>query len=336
MPVHPLIFEPIFIRKIWGGRRIERLYPNKKLPADMPIGESWEVCDLETDQSVVAVGPAKGKTLGELVKEWGKDLIGGAELFFGRFPLYIKFLDATETLSVQVHPDAAMAKKLSGEVREKHEAWYILLAEGDAAIYRGLKGEVTREQFEAAIRKGTVEETLIRIPVKQGDMFYLPSGTVHALGAGVVVAEVQTPSNVTYRVFDWNRVDAATGKPRQLHVEQAVECIHFGDSAPADQQRSHMASHWTTVTRLVTCDSFIVEKVRMVEGMEQEIPYSEMMVWMVLEGNGAVEYGRGELIDFEAGHVMVLPAGLKNAKIKTGQDCVWLEVTMPIRGESGP
>lgn len=330
MDVHPLIFEPIFKRKIWGGRRIEALFPHKRLPADVLIGESWEVCDLETAQSVVAVGPAKGKTLGELVEAWGRDLMGGAGLFFGRFPLYIKFLDAVQMLSVQVHPDAAMARKLGGEVREKHEAWYVFLAEGDAAIYRGIKSDVTREQFEAAIRNGSVEETLIRVPVKEGDMYYLPSGTVHALGAGVLVAEVQTPSDVTYRVFDWNRVDPTTGQPRDLHVEQALECIHFGESAPAPEPRSHVASNWTTVTRLVTCESFLIDKVRVIEGVEQAIPYTQMVVWMVLKGSGQIAYGSAGSIDFQAGQVVVLPAGLKDGKVKTNDDCEWLEVTLPI------
>ena len=276
MDVHPLIFEPIFKRKIWGGHRIQALFGQKQLPPDIPIGESWEVCDLETDQSVVAAGPAKGKTLGQLVREWGTDLIGRAPLYDGHFPLFIKFLDAVENLSVQVHPDEAMARKLGGNVRAKHEAWYVLQADGDAAIYRGVKDGVTREQFERALADGTVAALLNRIPVKPGSVYYLPSGTVHALGAGVVVAEIQTPSNITYRVFDWNRVDEATGQPREMHVEQALECIHFGRTDTQPQPRSHIASHWTTVTRLVTCDSFTIEKVRRTEGVEPDIVCVEM------------------------------------------------------------
>jgi mannose-6-phosphate isomerase len=279
----------------------------------------------------VAVGPARGRTLEQVVREWGRELIGRAEFSFGRFPLLIKFLDAVDTLSVQVHPDAAMAARLGGTVREKHEAWYVLLAEGDAAIYHGVKPGVTRRDFEAAVRDGTVERMINRIPVSEGQMYYLPSGTVHALGAGVVVAEVQTSSDITYRVFDWNRIDPATGQSRELHVDLALDCIDFDRHEPPTQPRSHVASCWTAVTRLAACESFIVEKVRMIEGMVQEIPYAEMVVWMVLSGSGTIGYGRGESIDFQAGHVVVLPAALKDGRVKTHQDCVWLEVTLPVR-----
>ena len=199
-------------------------------------------------------------------------------MFQGSFPLLIKFLDARQDLSVQVHPDRAMAERLGSGVRVKHEAWYVLETEGDAAIYKGLKAGVSRSDFSAAIESGTCDELLRRIRVKPGDCHYLPSGTVHALGAGVLVAEIQTPSDVTYRVFDWNRVDPASGRPRELHVEQALECINFGPVDESAQKRSHLASHWTTVTRLVTCESFIIEKVRMVAGLEQRIPYAEPVV----------------------------------------------------------
>jgi mannose-6-phosphate isomerase len=328
------MFEPMYVPKIWGGRRIGELFSQKRLPDGVAIGESWEVCDLETDQSVVACGPAKGRTLEALVREWGADLIGGGTLFEGRFPLFIKYLDAVQTLSVQVHPDAATAKRLGGNVRMKNEAWYVLRADGDAAIYRGLRKGVTRKSFEAAIAAGTVEETLNRIPVREGDCHYLPSGTVHALGAGVVVAEVQTPSDITYRVFDWNRVDETTGQPRDLHVAEALDCIDFDNATPAEQRRSHVASYWTTVTQLVSCESFKIEKVRMVEGMEMEIPYAELVVWMVLSGSGSVGWkGASEPMAFQAGDVVALPAALQAGVIKTDVDTTWLEVTLPVESD---
>jgi len=174
MDVFPLIFEPIFKPKIWGGRALESAL-NKHLPGLNPVGESWEIADLEEDQSIVARGPAKGQSLGQLVAGWKSELLGSAELFEGRFPFLIKFLDANDTLSVQVHPDKAMAKRLGGRVRVKNEAWYVVDATPDGFIYRGVKHGVDRDQFRAAIASGEVESLLNRIPVRKGHCYYLPS-----------------------------------------------------------------------------------------------------------------------------------------------------------------
>lgn len=330
MQVYPLKFEPIFKRRIWGGRNLESML-GKRLPPQEPIGESWELADLEHDQSVVAAGPAAGRTLAQLVADWGTDLMGRASLFDGRFPLLIKFLDACDVLSVQVHPDEAYVQRHGGDARVKHEAWYVLHAQPDGCIYRGLKPGTDRPAFEAAVKAGNTRELLHHIPVKAGQSYYLPSGTVHALGAGVVVAEIQTPSDTTFRLFDWNRVDVATGRPRDLHVAEALECIHFHESALApDPPRSHVASLWTAVTRLVTCPSFIVEKVRMVQGMVQEIPYAEPVVWMMLEGTGAVLTGSSETdTPFRRGDTILLPAALRDPRVRTDEDCAWLEITLP-------
>ena len=331
MEVYPLVFEPIIKRRIWGGRRLERL--GKSLPADTPIGESWEIADLEEDQSIVRNGPAKGTSLRRLVESWGDDLLGGVELFEGRFPLLIKFLDAAQTLSVQVHPDEAMAKSLGGNVRVKNEAWYVIEAEPGGAIYQGLADGVDREAFAAAIGQGHVAETLRRVPVKPGQCYYLPSGTVHALGAGVLVAEIQTPSDVTYRVYDWDRIDAATGRARELHVEQALQCIHFGELPPRPE-RSHVASVWTSLTRLVTCESFIVERVRMAAGFEQNIPHGGLVVWIVLEGAGRITCTGGrDPLDFTTGDVVLLPAAPTGASVKVPEGAMWLEVTAPSRSD---
>ncbi len=325
----PLIFQPIFKPKIWGGRRLASLL-DKHLPGDEPIGESWEVADLEDDQSVVAAGPAAGRTLTELMQTWGPDLLGDAQPFEGRFPLLIKYLDALQHLSVQVHPNEAMARREGGCVRLKNEAWYILDATTDGCIYRGLAPGVDLEAFRAAVAEGACESVLQRIPVKPGQCYYLPSGTVHALGAGVVVAEIQTPSDTTYRVFDWNRVDDATGRPRDLHVDQALACINFGDQTVVGEERSHVASVWTTVTRLITCENFIVERVKMIEGFDQAIPYRQMVVWMVLAGSGVIHHDNDrEELRFRRGDTVVLPAGLSDARLTTESECTWLEVTVP-------
>ncbi len=330
MNVHPLVFQPIFKPKIWGGRRLETTL-GKRLPPDEPIGESWEVADLEDDQSVVTAGPAAGMVLGQLVKEWGTELLGRAELFEGRFPLLIKFLDANDNLSVQVHPDEAMARRLGGRVRVKNEAWYVIDAEDTGFIYRGVKQGVDAAALKAAIARNDCESVLNRIPVRKGHCYYLPSGTIHALGAGVLVAEVQTPSDITYRVYDFNRVDATTGKPRDLHLEKALECINFSTDPIQGERKQHVASLWTQVTSLVRSDSFVIERVRMVDGVEQALSYDEMVIWIVLEGSGSLRCDAvAQPIPFNAGDTVVLPAATKNGIVSVNDNTMWLEVTVPV------
>jgi len=331
MEVYPLKFEPILKPKIWGGRTLGDVL-GKRLPAEEPIGESWEIADLEEDQSVVAGGPARGRALGELVRAWGTDLTGGAPLFDGRFPLLIKYLDANETLSVQVHPDEAMARRLGGRVRVKHEAWYVIDAREDGFIYRGLREGVDAEALARAVKEGRVESVLTRIPARKGHCYYLPSGTVHALGAGVLVAEVQTPSDVTYRIYDWDRIDPSTGAPRELHLQEALRCVSYDAGNVVEQRLGHVASVWTTVSHLVRCDFFAIDRVRMVEGVDQEIPWGEFLIWMVLEGSGNIRCdGLPEPLSFGAGDTILIPAGLKGGRVATSAKCAWLEVVHPVK-----
>jgi mannose-6-phosphate isomerase len=223
----PLTFEPIFMERMWGGRRLESEF-GKKLPAQKRIGESWEIVDRPEAQSVVANGPLRGKTLHDL---WTKDR---GEIFgdlpdASRFPLLVKLLDAHEKLSLQVHPPEEVAGKLGGE--PKTEFWYIAAAEPGAELYLGFRESITRDQFEKTLRDGTAADHVHKIRVKAGDAAFLPSGRLHALGAGNLLIEVQQNSDTTYRVFDWNRVDGK-GKQRQLHVDQALQCIDFTDVRP--------------------------------------------------------------------------------------------------------
>lgn len=326
--VHPLVFEPIYKRRVWGGQGLRRL--GKPIPENQPIGESWELADLPGDKSVVARGPLTGTPIDELIRLWGPELLGRASLVDGSFPLLIKFLDAGADLSVQVHPDAAMVQRSGGDLRIKHEAWYVLHAERDGAIYKGVRPGVTREEFTGAVADGTCVQLLNRVAVRAGDCHYLPSGTLHALGSGVMVAEIQTPSDVTYRVYDWDRVDPATGRHRELHIAEAMECIHFGPHDESAERRSHVGSYWTTVTRLVTCPSFIVEKVRMVAGVEQPVPYAEPVVWIILQGRGEIRYAGGRHgLGFQTGDTVLLPAALPDGRVCLDDDGVWLEVTIP-------
>lgn len=329
--VHPVIFEPIYKPKIWGGDRIFRFFDRPKT-GDGPIGESWELADLEEDQSRVASGASRGQTLSNLVIDWGGALMGHASLFEGRFPLLIKFIDACSSLSVQVHPNEAVARRLGGSVRVKHESWYVLDAEPGSVIYHGLEPGVDARAFRDAMATGRTEGILRRFRVRPGDCYYVPSGTVHALGAGVLVAEVQTPSDVTYRTYDWGRVDPSTGRPRKLHLDEAMACIDFdAPSPPPMQERTHVGTVSTAVTRLVSCPSFMIEKVRMSEGTRREVPYEEPVVWIVLEGRGRIEWSHGaQSCAFRKGNVVLLPSALQQAFVNIDEPTQWLEVTVPI------
>jgi mannose-6-phosphate isomerase len=222
-----LTFEPLFQERIWGGRKLADLYGKKLLP-DVAVGESWEIVDRPEAQSVVRDGPLRGKTLHELWMQKRQSIFGNVP-DAARFPLLVKTLDARETLSLQVHPPEKVAAKLGGE--PKTEFWYVAAADPGAELFVGLEEALTRAQFEEALRSRTVAEYVHRIRVKTGDAMFLPAGRLHAVGEGNLIVEIQQNSDTTYRVFDWNRVDDQ-GKPRQLHLDQALQCIDFNDIRP--------------------------------------------------------------------------------------------------------
>jgi mannose-6-phosphate isomerase len=341
MALYPLKFRPRFVEKMWGGRKIETVL-GKPLPPGKLIGESWELYDFPPGavddssdwvSSEIANGPLTGRSLHWAVGEFGRELYGDVPLCGpperGQFPILIKFLDAREDLSVQVHPDRDYAAA-HPESCLKNEAWYVLQSDPGSRILKGLRPGTTRESFRQAIEQGTVEQQVNAVPVRPGASFYLPSGTLHALGGGILVAEVQTPSDTTFRVHDFNRTDPSTGKPRALHVEQALECIDFSGRGNAAQVRSHVAGYFTTVSRLVTSESFKLEKVRFTEGVEEPVPYDQPVVWVMLQGEAEVRTkGVREPTHFKAGETVLLPAAMNQPIIKTLTDCVWLEVTFP-------
>ena len=222
------------MERIWGGRKLAELF-GKNLPPNKPIGESWEIVDRPEAQSIVANGPLKGKTLHELWSQHRQEIFGDipagpSRTGIPRFPLLIKLLDAQEKLSLQVHPPGKIAAELDGE--PKTECWYVAGAQSGAELFVGFRQRLTREQFEESLRAGSAADAVHTIQVKTGDAMFLPAGRFHAVGAGNVLVEIQQNSDTTFRVFDWNRVDQSTGKPRQLHVDQALESIDFSDVAP--------------------------------------------------------------------------------------------------------
>jgi mannose-6-phosphate isomerase len=220
------------MERIWGGRRLESAF-RKKLPPDVKIGESWEIVDRPEAQSIVRNGPLRGKTLHAVWVKHREEIFGEAaankSLRSNRFPLLIKLLDAHEKLSLQVHPPEEVAATLRGE--PKTEFWYVAAAEPDAELFLGFRESITRDQFKNTLREGTAADHVQKIRVKEGDAVFLPAGRFHGVDAGNLLIEIQQNSDTTYRVFDWNRVDDK-GKPRQLHIDQALQCIDFNDVRP--------------------------------------------------------------------------------------------------------
>ena len=223
MALYPYRFSPIYKEKIWGGRNLERLFA-RALPEGKGVGESWELADLPEGTSVLANGPDAGRTLTEITRDLGSDLLGAAAPVGGRFPLLLKFLDANDILSLQVHPDAEAVARIGPPAALKTECWYVVESRR-GSIYKGLRQGVTPQAFRQAVEGDRAADVVRRFDVAAGDFHHLPAGTVHALGAGVVVAEVQTPSDTTYRVTDW-------GRGREIHLEQSMHCIHFDDGDP--------------------------------------------------------------------------------------------------------
>jgi len=327
--MYPLKFQPVFQSRIWGGARLEKVL-GKVLPREFkgkPIAESWELADLPAGtvkapstggaadgslSSVIVNGLYAGRTLREVMGGKGGE---------GHFPLLVKFLDAGTDVSVQVHPGAAYCR-LHPEAHLKSEAWYVVLAEPGARIYKGVQPGVTKEAFLAALETGDVERLLQAIPVRTGDCLYLPGGTVHALGAGCTVVEVQTPSDTTFRVFDWNRLE--NGKPRQLHIEQAMACIDFSGDGEARSQKPE-------ARRKASCEHFVLDQMEADAGKERTLIGGEPVVMVVIEGQGVINCTDHGPTAFARGDTLLLPTGMKNGHMRTLTSCKWLEARIPNR-----
>ncbi len=252
-----LRFEPIYRRYLWGGRRLATVL-GKAIGEGADFAESWEVVDHGADQSVVKAGPLTGRTLVNVATEHGEELFGRhADL--KHFPLLFKFLDCNRTLSVQVHPTDEQAALLDPPDLGKTEAWVVLHADPGSKIYAGLQPGVTRASLATAIEKGKVEDCLHAFEATAGDCVFIPAGTVHALGAGLVIAEIQQASDTTFRLFDWNRVDAA-GQPRPLHIEQSLKTINYAGGPVKPQQPRQISP---SRERLVECDKFLLDRLTM-------------------------------------------------------------------------
>jgi len=310
----PLVFEPLFMERVWGGRRLETLL-GKRLPPGVRIGESWELVDREEAQSVVHTGPLRGWILHDLWRQKRTEIFGPGLAETPRFPLLCKILDAQERLSVQVHPPASVAASLRGE--PKTEMWYLLDASLDSDLYAGLKPGVTRAGFEHALQAGHVAEQIHSFPIRAGDAMFIPSGRIHAIGAGNLIVEIQQNSDTTYRVFDWNRL-GLDGKPRELHVGESLESINFDDVEPGIVQPQGEL--------LVECPLFHVEQ--WVLSGPRMSPGPGFAVFVVVEGS--VECGG---VQFFRGSFFLLPACATERELRPlSADAAVLRTSIPEQG----
>ena len=316
----PLRFERRLLEKVWGGRALERCL-GFALPPDVPVGETWEVVDREDVSSVVAEGEHEGRTLHELMREHGPDLLGTAPAGKGgRFPLLVKYIDASQDLSVQVHPDDETARRLGGGAEGKTEAWYVVdVAEG-GRLYAGLKPEVTREGFTKIAAGPEVEQALLEWSVRPGDCLLVPGGTVHAIGAGVTILEVQQNSDTTYRLYDWGRL-GLDGKPRDTHVDRALPCIRFGvEPRPPSPPRWEEASP-TLRTAAMARSEFFTMTALGVSGATRFVTAGSYRILAVIAGSGElVVSASGRRYHLDRGDVWLVPAACGEHRLEP-DDC---------------
>ncbi len=311
----PIIFEPIPMERVWGGRRFESLL-GKAIPNGALIGELWEIVDREDAQSIVHSGRLKGTTLHELWSNHRAEIFGApyAAHPSPRFPLLVKLLDARERLSVQVHPPLHLAAALGGE--PKTEVWYFLDALPAARIYAGLKKGVTRAEFESDLRTGDVERTLHEIPVTTGESIFIPSGRLHAIGEGNVIVEVQQNSDTTYRVFDWNRM-GLDGKPRAMHIEESLASIDFNDFEPPVMGAGE--------SRVASCPFFEVEKMGL--NSPRDVRPKDRFALVTVTDGALLCAGKR----FGKGQFFIVPAGEQDAGLEPeGGKAEILVTTLPV------
>ena len=320
---HPLRFEPIFRRYLWGGRRLESVL-DKAIGQGDDYAESWEVVDHGNDQSVVQYGPLRGRTLHELVAHFPQPLFGETPTS-GQFPLLFKFLDAHRDLSLQVHPTDEQAARLDPPDLGKTEAWVVLHADPGSRLYAGLKRGMDRPAVEQAIAAGNLEQCLQRIEPEAGDCIFVPAGTPHAIGAGLVVAEIQQASDTTFRLFDWNRV-GADGKPRPLHVEQGLEVLDFQRGPIEPSQPKPTSKHFAV--RLLACNKFVIDRWQ-IRGPHFAGGDGRFHILAVIQGGVALE-GDPAAIPLAKGQTALLPAAAGAVEVApTGARAELLDMYLP-------
>ncbi|WP_405222389.1 type I phosphomannose isomerase catalytic subunit [Dokdonia sp. Asnod1-B02] len=323
MKLYPLFFTPHFKYRLWGGDKL-RTELNKEFSGDQ-IGESWEVSDVEGSETQVSNGALAGNTLHDLITTFGAQFLGTSvlERFGTNFPLLIKFLDAKTPLSIQVHPDDKVAKERHNSFG-KNEMWYIMQADHDASIIVGFEEDTSKEQYEEAVKSGNIVDLLHTEYIKEGDIFHIPTGRVHAIGAGVLLAEIQQTSDVTYRIFDYNRIDAKTGALRDLHSEEAIDVV---DLKGYDTYNTPYKTEVNTAVSIMETPYFQTTLLAL-EG-EATRDYSNkdsFTILMCVDGSATFSCD-DEVYAFKKGQTVVLPAVVNELSFASSHAKI-LEVTV--------
>ncbi len=304
-------FNPLLKSILWGG---EKIVPFKHLTSDQKqVGESWEISGVKDNESVVSDGKYKGWTLNKLVDTLKDKLVGkeNYERFGNEFPLLVKFIDARQQLSIQVHPTDEQAQA-QGLGRGKTEMWYVMESDADASLRSGLKQQITPEKYKEMVENDTITEALSEYPVKEGDVFFLPAGRIHSIGAGCFLAEIQETSDVTYRIYDFKRKDKE-GNYRQLHTKEAAECI---DYTVYPDYRTQYEARQNEPVELVSCPYFTTSVYDLTEPMT--LDYSDLdsfVIFVGLKGEGEITDAEGNTISFRAGESVLLPATTTVVKV---------------------
>ena len=319
--LYPLKFTPILKDKIWGGTKLKSLF-NKPAETDK-LGESWELSGYEGDESVVTNGFLAGNNLTELIEIYMGELIGDTifDEYGLSFPLLFKLIDANENLSIQVHPNDEVAAERHNSFG-KTEMWYVVDADPGSELIIGFTDECSRETYLKAMADDKVEDILHKVPVTKGDVFFIPAGTVHAIGKGVVVAEIQQSSDITYRIYDYKRKDA-NGKERELHTEEALDVINFEASK---QPKTLYTPVLNETTPLITCDYFTTNLLKFDKEIDRQYAKIDSFVaYMCLEGNFTIDF-EGDKTAVTKGDTILIPAGIDDLTLVPDGKVTLLEV----------
>lgn len=309
--MQPIKFNPLLVQTLWGG---EKIIPFKHLHSDLTqVGESWEISGVKGNETVVSEGEFKGKKLNELVDELKGKLVGEANYkrFGNDFPLLIKFIDARQELSIQVHPTDELAQK-RGKLRGKTEMWYIMESDENAKLRAGMKEKITPEQYKQMVEDDTITEAIAEYKVKEGDCFFLPAGRIHSIGTGCFLAEIQQTSDVTYRIYDFKRKDK-NGNYRELHTEEAAECIDYNVEP---NYRTEYTPVKNEGVALVECPYFTTAVYDLNEPMT--LDYSELDSFVILiglKGSGEITDNEGNTTTLCEGETILIPATTSEVKV---------------------
>ena len=303
--MYPLKFNPILKSMIWGG---EKLRQYKAIDTDQKnIGESWELSGVPGNESVLSNGEFAGRTITELIKEYGPELLGRHvyETCGEKFPLLIKFIDARDDLSIQVHPDDAMAQEVHDQPFGKTEMWYVVSADKDAHLMSGLSAEITPEEYVSRVENNTITDILCDYKVASGDVFFLPAGRIHSIGKGCFIAEIQQTSDLTYRIYDFGRL-GLDGNPRELHTELAKDAIDYSVS---EDYRTEYTAVQNEETQLVECEYFKTNLLDLTEPLSVDVKSKDsFMIVICLEGSGKLTDSNGYELHLKQGETVLVPA----------------------------